>query len=71
MNIITTVCFHKCYIDIIVKVLILTGIHSKLFIITPANAPLVHTVLHRSYMFWCDLRHPQTALHQDLKLTKI
>jgi hypothetical protein len=40
---------------------------------TPTNAPWVCiiTVLHRFYMFRGRLCHPHTALHQDLKLTKI
>jgi len=40
---------------------------------TPTNAHLVciNMVLYHSYTFWCDLCHLQTALHPDLKLTKI
>ena len=40
---------------------------------TPTNTPLIYTntILYRSYMFRRHLRHPQGALDQDLKLTKI
>jgi hypothetical protein len=36
---------------------------------TPTDAP--YAVLYRSYMFRHQLRHPQGALHEDLKLTKM
>jgi len=42
-------------------------------LITPTNAPLVYTntVIYRSYMLRCHLRHPPKTLHEDWKLTKI
>ena len=40
---------------------------------TPKNAHLIYfnTVLYRCYMFQRHLHHPQVALYQDLKLSKI
>lgn len=42
-------------------------------VVTPTYAPLTYTntVLHRCYMFRPHLRHPQRALRQNVKLTKM
>ena len=39
----------------------------------PTNGPLLskNTVLYRCYIFLYHLRHPQGALHQELKLNEV
>jgi hypothetical protein len=52
---------------------IVTPLELNCRFVTPTDAPMIHTftVLHYSCIFRRLLRHPQTALHQDLKLTKL
>jgi len=40
---------------------------------TPTNTPFIHTnlALYHSCRVWHHYFHPQGALHQDLKLTKL